>query len=87
VKLELERVSAGYGQTEVLHDVSLHVGAGEAVAIIGANGAGKTTLLRWTSHSCAPTSSSTKAWCTARKAAPSCAACRCWRTLSSAPIA
>ena len=44
--LELKNVSAGYGQTEVLRDVSLDVLAGEAVAIIGANGAGKTTLLR-----------------------------------------
>ena len=44
--LELKKVSAGYGQTEVLRDVSLDVLAGEAVAIIGANGAGKTTLLR-----------------------------------------
>jgi branched-chain amino acid transport system ATP-binding protein len=44
--LELKQVSAGYGQTEVLRDVTLNVLAGEAVAIIGANGAGKTTLLR-----------------------------------------
>jgi len=44
--LELKNVSAGYGQIEVLRDVSLDVLAGEAVAIIGANGAGKTTLLR-----------------------------------------
>ncbi len=44
--LELKKVSAGYGQTAVLRDVSLNVLAGEAVAIIGANGAGKTTLLR-----------------------------------------
>lgn len=45
VALELSLVSAGYGETTVLHDVSLSVAAGECVAIIGRNGVGKTTLL------------------------------------------
>jgi branched-chain amino acid transport system ATP-binding protein len=44
--LELKNVSAGYGTFQALFDVSLEVGAGEAVAVIGPNGAGKTTLLR-----------------------------------------
>jgi branched-chain amino acid transport system ATP-binding protein len=44
--LELERVDAAYGETQVLFDVSLAVGAGEVVALLGANGAGKTTTLR-----------------------------------------
>ncbi len=43
--LEVERLTAGYGRVEVLHDVSLTVRKGEIVTIIGANGAGKTTLL------------------------------------------
>ena len=44
--LELRGVSAGYGTTQVLWDVSLTVPAGAAVALLGPNGAGKTTLLR-----------------------------------------
>jgi len=44
--LTLEDVSAGYGNLEVMHGVTLEVKSGELVAIIGANGAGKTTTLR-----------------------------------------
>jgi branched-chain amino acid transport system ATP-binding protein len=44
--LELQGVSAGYGDATVLRDVDLTVPAGCTVALLGANGAGKTTLLK-----------------------------------------
>jgi branched-chain amino acid transport system ATP-binding protein len=44
--LRILNLEAGYGPLRVLKGLSLHVGAGEAVAVIGANGAGKTTLLK-----------------------------------------
>ena len=44
--LELEEVHARYGPLEALHGVTLTVGEGEAVAVLGGNGAGKTTTLR-----------------------------------------
>ncbi len=43
--LRLKNVDSGYGRLRVLRKVSMHVGEGEIVTIIGANGAGKTTLL------------------------------------------
>ena len=44
--LEVADLDAGYGDFQALYALSLQVGAGETIAIIGANGAGKTTLLR-----------------------------------------
>src|SRR4030088_575485 len=44
--LDVSNLSAGYGSTQVPHNVSLHVAAGQSGCLIGANGAGKTTLMR-----------------------------------------
>jgi branched-chain amino acid transport system ATP-binding protein len=44
--LEIQGLSAWYGEARVLADVSLSVRAGEVVILVGRNGAGKTTLLR-----------------------------------------
>jgi len=43
--LEIERLRAGYGEVQILRDVSLTVEAGEMVTLVGSNGAGKSTLL------------------------------------------
>ncbi|NNL18566.1 MAG: ABC transporter ATP-binding protein [Boseongicola sp.] len=50
--LEVRNLTAAYGQHPALKDVSLTVGAGEIVVILGANGAGKSTLLRAISGIC-----------------------------------
>jgi branched-chain amino acid transport system ATP-binding protein len=44
--LEVEKVNAGYGDLQVLWEVTMKVSKGEIVSVIGSNGAGKTTLLR-----------------------------------------
>ena len=44
--LEAAGVVAGYGQTEILHGVSIFVDQGEVVTIIGPNGCGKSTLMK-----------------------------------------
>ncbi|HEY7608823.1 MAG TPA: ABC transporter ATP-binding protein [Alphaproteobacteria bacterium] len=43
--LDLSHVSAGYGETVVLEDVTVALAPGESISIIGRNGVGKTTLL------------------------------------------
>jgi branched-chain amino acid transport system ATP-binding protein len=44
--LELDKINTKYGESHVLHDVSLSVDEEEVVAILGRNGAGKTTTLK-----------------------------------------
>jgi branched-chain amino acid transport system ATP-binding protein len=46
LRLELDRITTGYGKVEILHDLSVSVPAGSVVALLGPNGAGKTTTLR-----------------------------------------
>jgi branched-chain amino acid transport system ATP-binding protein len=44
--LQVENVSSGYGEVQILWDVSLRLEQGKLTALVGSNGAGKTTLLR-----------------------------------------
>ncbi|MCI0548043.1 MAG: ABC transporter ATP-binding protein [Candidatus Rokubacteria bacterium] len=44
--LSVEEIHTYYGESHVLHGVSIHVAPGEAVALLGRNGAGKTTVIR-----------------------------------------
>ena len=52
--LDVESIDVYYGQIQALRGVSLYVGDGEMVALVGANGAGKTTTLRAISGLLAP---------------------------------
>lgn len=52
--LRIKNLEAGYGPLKVLRKVSLHIGPGEIVTVIGANGAGKSTLLKTVSGLLSP---------------------------------
>ena len=44
--LELDNISGGYGEADILHNLSLHVDDGEIVVVVGPNGAGKSTAIK-----------------------------------------
>ena len=54
--LDVDRITAGYGEAPVIADVSLSIETGEIVTIIGPNGAGKSTVLRTLAGQLAPQS-------------------------------
>ena len=56
--LEINDLHVSYGKIKAIKGISLHVGAGEIVTLVGANGAGKTTLLKTISGILTPASGS-----------------------------
>jgi branched-chain amino acid transport system ATP-binding protein len=54
--LEVDHIDSGYGPIKALHNISLQIGQGQVVAVIGANGMGKSTLLRTISGLLSPRS-------------------------------
>ena len=44
--LDIENLHVAYGPVEVLHGISMRVGSGSIVGVLGANGSGKTTLFK-----------------------------------------
>jgi ABC-type branched-subunit amino acid transport system ATPase component len=58
VLLEIQELNVGYGDIQVLWDISLQIEEGQIVALVGANGAGKSTLLKTVSGLLSPYSGS-----------------------------
>ena len=57
-EIKLIEVGFSYGSSEVLRGLSLYIGRGDIVGVVGQNGAGKSTLLRITGGALAPSSGS-----------------------------
>ena len=53
--LTIDGIHAGYGAVRVIEDVSITVGAGETVVLLGTNGNGKSTLMKCIMGSVRPT--------------------------------
>src|SRR5512135_794079 len=45
MSLKVENLSAGYGEIQILHNITFNIDQGEVIALLGPNGAGKTTTL------------------------------------------
>jgi ABC-type branched-subunit amino acid transport system ATPase component len=60
--LEVRNLHSGYGEAVVIRGVSLDVGAGEIVALLGRNGMGKTTFIRSIMGLAPPLRSGTITW-------------------------
>jgi iron complex transport system ATP-binding protein len=56
--IRVSRVRFDYGEQTVLQDISLEIGGGERIAVLGANGVGKTTLLKLLSGTLSPSAGS-----------------------------
>ena len=56
IMLKVRNITTYYGRIHILKGVSIHVGEGEIVALIGANGAGKTTTMRLITRALEPDS-------------------------------
>ena len=54
--LRIENVEAAYGSVRVIHGVSINVGSGETVTLLGTNGNGKSTLMKCVMGIVRPTS-------------------------------
>ncbi|MFM2125564.1 MAG: hypothetical protein RL328_2015 [Acidobacteriota bacterium] len=52
--IEFEHVSVARGENVALHDITLKIGAGEHIAILGPNGCGKSTLIKTITRECYP---------------------------------